>query len=176
MKKLAVIATLVAALVLPLSASAKTLNNKFGIGGEVGTVSGLSLKYWLGHFGFQVVLGFDTFSPEGTGTTSTSHFDLAIRVQGNIARARDTNLFAGAGAAFTLVDNPRSTDIEVFLGVEHWFGEHFSIHGKVNLIFDLNGLQAPGGPAAAGTYINFGRNAGGGGAGVLPMAGFTFYF
>ena len=176
MKKIPMIAALVFCLGLPMAASAKTLKNKFGIGGEVmggAATGGLSLKYWFGMVGLQLITGIESRSPENAD--SQLNFDIGLRILGNIARARDTNLFAGAGFLMRIVDlggnidSEVNKDIEIMLGVEHFFGDHFSVYGRVDLRIALD--ETTPGNGAAGSSVTFGRGQTMGWGG-----GFTFYF
>ena len=170
MKKLTMIAALVGLLAVPMTASSKTLNNKFGIGADAGAQgAGISLKYWMGHFGMQAVLGLVS---AGNDDSSSFDFDFGLRLQGNVARAKNTNLFAGAGFGMRLQSSEAgdtSTDstrlnIELFIGAEHFFGNHFSVHGRAGLRIDLAENDGDN------TSITLGGNSG------IGDFGFTFYF
>jgi hypothetical protein len=143
MKKLALALATVAPLALAGTASAKDMKGRFGVGGQLdtGNTDGLSLKYWVSDLGFQGILGFKMEGESGTDTKdNTSEFDLTLRLLYNIARANDTNLYAGAGVSLALYgggdavpDRDAGVFVDVVLGVEHFFTDYFSVAGQVGL-------------------------------------------
>jgi hypothetical protein len=112
----------------------------FAVGGQfdTGGNSGLSLKYALpNELSLQGIVGMNMLgeSADGAGDDLTT-LNLTLRVLYNIARANDTNLFAGAGVSLGLIDAD-STLLDVVLGAEHFFTDHFSVSGQVGLHMDL---------------------------------------
>lgn len=139
MKKFALALATVAPLALAGTANAKDMSGRFGAGGQgdTGGNAGLSLKYWLSDLGFQGILDFAMVgeSADNAGDDATS-LGLALRVLYNIARANDTNLYAGAGVSLGLIDAEK-TQADVILGIEHFFTDHFSVGAHVGLHIDL---------------------------------------
>jgi hypothetical protein len=134
----------------------------FAAGGQVdsGGNSGLSLKYALeNNLSFQGIFGLGMMgeSADGAGDDATM-LNLTLRVMYNIARANDTNLYAGAGATLGLIDADK-TQLDLVLGAEHFFTDHFSVSGHVGLHVDLGDRFS----------LNLGNVAGWGSA-------FHFYF
>ncbi len=137
-------ATLALAAALPLAASstasAKDVAGRFGIGGqaEAGGASGLNLRYWLSHFGLQATIGAAYVGDTDATPNDTSAFDLhlSIRALYNFARANDTNLYGGGGLSLGLIDAD-SQMLDLVLGVEHFFTDHFSVGGQVGLHVDI---------------------------------------
>ena len=188
----------------PTTAAAKDLNGRFAIGGLRNSMGqeGLSVKYWVGHLGFNILIGGASLSsksegetaPDAEGKTSnfsgddtTSNIDSAIRVLFNAARAKDVNMYVGGGIGVGSVSqgyaNPDLKDtsatevgMELFLGAEYFFSNHFAVQAEVGL--PIRAFVSADGPAIAG---------GGGGVGAdgkyfgffTPAtwaAGFSFYF
>ncbi len=172
MKKLVLLATLLG-LAIPTAASAKTLEGRFGVGGEAGLTpghGGLSLKYWAGNFGIQGLIGMQiaTFDSTADGVAdpdSITNLQLDLRALYNFARTEQTNLYVGGGVALGLIDAD-SFGIELLLGAEHFFSDWFSVSGIVGLPIALGVEVAPGiesTSASLGSVINWG-------------GGFHFYF
>ncbi|MBL8784124.1 MAG: hypothetical protein JNJ59_04400 [Deltaproteobacteria bacterium] len=167
MKKLALALATVAPLALAGTASAKDMKGRFGVGGQLDTngAAGLSLKYWVSDLGFQGILGYQMVGESGTDTKdNTSEFDVTLRLLYNIARANDTNLYAGAGVTLGLYgggDNVPDRDASVFvdlvLGVEHYFTDYFSVAGQVGLHIDTGDQfrLAIGNVSSWGTAFHF---------------------
>ena len=163
MKKLLVAMGMVLPLALVGTAAAKDMKGRFGAGGQADTGGGggLSLKYWVSDLGFQGLFNLVNVSvdPDDDGpldSVSTTGFNLALRVLYNIARANDTNMYAGAGVTLGLIDAEK-TQIDVILGVEHFFTDYFSVAGHVGLHIDVTNdtLIAVGVPASWGTSFHF---------------------
>jgi hypothetical protein len=137
-------ATLALAAALPLaattSASAKDVEGRFGIGAqhEAGGGSGLNLRYWLSHFGLQATIGAGYVGDNDATPADDSAFNLGLSLRGlfNFARANDTNLYAGGGLSLGLIDAD-STVVDLVLGVEHFFTDHFSVGGQVGMHIDV---------------------------------------
>lgn len=150
------------------SASAKERNG-FAIGGQIDNVNnGLSLKYAMGNFQLQSILGTDVvLSHKVAGVTVDTKFNLqlSLRALYNIARANDTNFFAGAGVTLGFFDTAdTAVTLDLLLGVEHFFTDYFSVSGHVGLPIGFADTSA----ARPGTTISL-RAVGWGGA-------FHFYF
>lgn len=153
MKKLALALATLAPLALAGSAQAKDLKGRFGLGGQVdsGLAGGLSLKYWISDLGLQAVIGFAFDAgkdPDGEAgpldATSLTDFRIGIRALYNFARANDTNMYGGAGVSLSTgdvsgghADMGLGVQINLLLGVEHFFTDYFSVAGHVGLDIDL---------------------------------------
>ncbi len=158
-------------LTLTLGSTAAFAKERHGlaVGGQIDNVNnGLSLKYAMGNFHLQGVLGTDVvMSHKVAGVTvdTTYNLQLSLRALYNIARANDTNLFAGGGVTLGLYDTAdTSVTLDLLLGVEHFFTDYFSVSGQVNLPIGFANTSI----GRPGTTINL-RAAGWGGA-------FHFYF
>jgi len=143
MKKLALALATIAPLAMAGTASAKDMKGRFGAGGQLenlgGVPGGLSLKYWIADLGIQALLGLEIKGDQDGGPDeSTTGFGLGLRILYNIARANDTNMYAGAGVRLGLIDAD-STVIDLVLGVEHFFTDFFSVAGHVGLGIDVGG-------------------------------------
>lgn len=163
MKKLALALATIAPLAMASTASAKDMKGRFGVGGQVedlgGVPGGLSLKYWIADIGIQALLGLDIQGdPDGDGPVkSRTELGLGLRVLYNIARANDTNMYAGLGVRLGVIDAD-STNIDLLLGVEHFFTDFFSVAGHVGLGFDVGGDAVNislGNTATWGTSFHF---------------------
>lgn len=168
MKKTATVLALAATLPLAASttAQAKDLTGRFGLGGQLdaGTgLGGLSARYWISDLGFQAILGLG-FKGEGDNGAPPSAFDLGlgVRVLYNFARANDTNMFVGGGVSLGLIDAD-ATYVDLLLGVEHFFTNHFSVSGQVGLHVDvgsdrfgINLGSAPGSSIGGNTVASWG--------------------
>ena len=168
MKKTATVLALAATLPLVASsaAQAKDLTGRFGIGGQhdAGTgLSGISARYWINDLGLQAILGL-AFRGEGDGGQPESAFDLGLGVRAlyNFARANDTNMFVGAGVSLGVIDAD-AFYVDLLIGVEHFFTNHFSVSGQVGLHFDvgsdrfgLNLGSAPGTGIGGNTVASWG--------------------
>lgn len=159
MKKTALALATVAPLAFAGAAHAKDMKGRFGAGGQIdsGGAAGLSLKYWISDLGLQGIFGFSTVGefPDGAGNDATA-LGLGLRVLYNIARANDTNMYAGAGVTLGLIDADQ-TQVDVILGVEHFFTDHFSVAGHVGLHVDLGDQfkLSLGNTAGWGTAFHF---------------------
>lgn len=140
MKKYALALATVAPLALAGTANAKDMKGRFGAGGQLdsGGAEGLSLKYWISDLGLQGIFGLKIRGefPEGADNGATE-LGLGLRILYNIARANDTNMYAGAGVTLGLIDAEK-TQIDVILGVEHFFTDFFSVAGHVGLHIGLD--------------------------------------
>lgn len=149
MKKLALALAMIAPLAFAGTASAKDMKGRFGVGGQLenlgGVPGGLSLKYWLSDLGFQAMFGLSMAGdPDGDGPVeSATSLGLGLRVLYNFARANDTNMYVGAGVGLGLIDAPDESNlnIDVVLGIEHFFTDYFSVAGHVGLQIDVAGDQ-----------------------------------
>lgn len=159
MKKTALALATVAPLAFAGAAHAKDMKGRFGAGGQIDTSgnAGLSLKYWISDLGLQGIFGFGMIgeSADGAGDDLTA-LNMSLRVLYNIARANDTNMYAGAGVSLGLIDAD-ATLLDVILGVEHFFTDHFSVAGHVGLHVDLGDRFALdlGNTASWGTAFHF---------------------
>ena len=146
MKKLALALATLAPLALAGSAQAKDLKGRFGLGGQVdsGLAGGLSMKYWISDLGLQAIVGFAFdagVDPAGDAdAVSSTDFRVAIRALYNFARANDTNMYGGAGVSLSTgdmvgghADMALGVQIDLLLGVEHFFTDYFSVAGHVGL-------------------------------------------
>lgn len=144
------------------------------IGGEAGAVNnGLSLKYAVGNFHVQLVVGLDVFITSDVSVApSTTVVATTVRATYNVARTDWTNLYVGLGGTFAFGTSALATTIEALLGVEHFFNEWFSVSGMVSIPVrinpDLPSGDVLGQTAGAGTGVSI-RSIGWG-------AGFHFYF
>ena len=163
MKKLLLATGTLLPLALSGSAMAKDMKGRFGAGGQAenlgGVGGGLSLKYWVSDLGLQALIGLEIAGdPDGDGPLeSATGLGLGLRVLYNIARANDTNMYAGAGVRLGLIDAD-STIIDVVLGVEHFFTDYFSVAGHVGLGIDVGGDATNvslGGVSTWGTSFHF---------------------
>jgi hypothetical protein len=139
MKKLALALAVMAPLAFASSASAKDMGMRFGAGGQIDSSgnSGLSLKYWVSDLGFQGVFGLAVVGESADGANDDmTGFTMTLRVLYNIARANDTNMYAGIGASLGLIDLDY-TLIDLVIGVEHYFTDYFSVAGHVGLHVDV---------------------------------------
>ena len=131
MKTALALATIAPLALASTAAQAKDMKGRFGIGGQLETLAtgggdknapaipgGVSLKYWIADFGIQAMLG------------------LGIRGLYNFARANDTNLYVGAGVRLGVIDS-KDTNIDLILGVEHFFTDFFSVAGHFGLGIEL---------------------------------------
>jgi opacity protein-like surface antigen len=145
---------------LPLAAtttaSAKDVSGKFGVGGQLdsGIADGLNFRYWINDFGLQGTLAmmFMDGEPE-----SQFQLGLSVRALYNFARANDTNLYVGAGLSLGLIDADQ-TFVDLILGVEHFFTDHFSVGGQVGAHFDVGSDNfgfSLGNNASWGTAFHF---------------------
>jgi len=138
MKKLALALATIAPLALAGTASAKDMKGRFGVGGQLedlgGVPGGLSLKYWIADIGIQALIGLQiNGDTDGDGLAeSSTGVGLGLRLLYNFARANDTNMYGGLGVRLGLVDAD-STNIDLILGVEHFFTDFFSVAGHVGL-------------------------------------------
>lgn len=138
----------VAALLLASApALAKDLNGRFAVGGGTTLLgsTGVQLKYHVGHLAVGLLVGYGQVSTEEqvgeanqTGDHVLSQVDTSLRVHFNAARAKATNLYVGGGFTYgSFTDKSADADvgesswtemgIELFLGVEHFLGNHFSL-------------------------------------------------
>lgn len=192
-------ALLIGMVAAPSAAHAKDLNGRFAIGGQQNSLGqrGLSVKYWVGHLGFNVLFGGNSTSAKVEGVTAEGdnfsgedtrrNIDSALRVLFNAARAKDVNMYVGGGLGVGSVSdkkgNPdeKSTSatevgMELFLGAEYFFSNHFAVQAEVGV--PIRAFVSSDGPAIAG-----------GAGGVGPdgsyfgfftpanwAAGFSFYF
>lgn len=127
---------------LPLAAtttaSAKDVTGKFGIGAQLDNrladiPGALNFRYWISDFGLQGTLGMSFVDAE---PESQFKLGLGVRALYNFARANDTNLYVGAGLSLGLIDAD-ATVVDLILGVEHFFTDHFSVGGQVGAHFDV---------------------------------------
>lgn len=142
----------------------KNLSGRFGIGGQAenlgGVGGGLSLKYWISDLGIQALLGFDrTPDPDDMGPLESQQaLGIGLRVLYNFARSNDTNMYGGGGLSLGLIDAD-AVDIDLVLGVEHFFTDYFSVGGHVGATFGLSGgsegLVGIGNAASWGTSFHF---------------------
>lgn len=170
----AFIVTLLSPLVATGPSSAKDLGGRVAIGAQIEPLvlfagdgdivpggifvpGGLSVKAWFGNVGVQGILGFMVVSPDEGESSAVAAG--ALRVLFNVARAEDTNLFVGAGLrllASESDDDPIAFDL--FLGVEHFLGEHFSVAGQVGLsytAFRSGSITRLGDATSWGTAFHF---------------------
>jgi len=142
MKKLLTATAVALPMAFAGTAAAKDMKGRFGAGGQAENLGGaggaLSLKYWVSDLGLQALIGLDIVDPDadGPGESSTA-LGLGLRVLYNIARANDTNMYAGAGVRLGLIDAD-AVIIDVVLGVEHFFTDYFSVAGHVGLAVDVS--------------------------------------
>jgi hypothetical protein len=150
MKTALALATLAPLALASTNAQAKDMKGRFGIGGQLETLAyggdpgtpgvpgGLSLKYWIADFGIQAMLGLAANGDNGDtdADESATALGLGLRLLYNFARANDTNLYAGAGVRLGLIDAD-STNIDLLLGVEHFFTDFFSVAGHVGLGIEI---------------------------------------
>jgi len=129
----------------PAPAAGKDLTGRFGVGGQLesigGVAGGVSLKYWISaDLGLQVLGAMDKFpDPDGMGPLdSGTELGLGLRALFNIARQGDTNLYGGAGLSLGLIDADQ-VDVDLLLGVEHFFTDYFSVAGHVGIQAGLAG-------------------------------------
>ncbi len=151
MKTALALATIAPLALASTAAQAKDMKGRFGIGGQLETLAtgggdknapaipgGVSLKYWIADFGIQAMLGLgirgdgDDEGPDEGGTS----LGLGLRLLYNFARANDTNLYVGAGVRLGVIDS-KDTNIDLILGVEHFFTDFFSVAGHFGLGIEL---------------------------------------
>ncbi len=121
----------------PSSAFAKERHG-LAVGGQVDNMNnGLSVKYAMGNLHLQGVLGTDVIMSHklaGATVDTTYNLQLSLRALYNIARANDTNLFAGGGFTLGFYDTAdTSVSLDLLLGVEHFFTDYFAVSGLVGL-------------------------------------------
>ncbi len=179
------------------SASAKDLNGRFGVGGGTTLLGnpGILVKYNIGNLSVGLLTGYARVSVEQqvgdkTGDDVSQGVDSSLRITFNAARARHTNLYLGGGFTFGnythkdaqgTENSASEMGFELLLGVEHFFGNHFSLSFETGMpirmagddgmaIGVLSSSTAPGVYNAKGSWSHFGAVAPG-------LAGqFTFYF
>lgn len=193
------LAVLVATSLLALPAAAKDLNGRFGVGGGFTLLGngGLQLKYFAGHLGIAMLGSYLNTSKKVASAKDASQSgdyvqneqDVSLRVSYNIARAKDTNFIGGGGLTYgnySFKDQDGNEDswnemgFELFVGVEHFFGNHFSLTFETGLpirfpgekgaaIGNLTGNMVNG-LLGEGRYLRFGS--------VAPTlaSSFNFYF
>ena len=187
----------------PGAAQAKDLNGRFAIGGQQNSLGqrGLSVKYWVGHLGFNILFGGNSVSSKVTGSfeddgetkefegdDTQRNIDSALRVLFNAARAKDVNMYVGGGigvgslsgsvlgaGATPVIAKIDATEVgfELFVGAEYFLSNHFAVQAEVGVPMRF---VSEDGPAIAG-------------GGDLPegsymhffrpatwAAGFSFYF
>ncbi len=198
--------SLVTALALFTSgaAEAKDLNGRFALGGLENSLGqqGLSVKYWVGNLGFNLLFGGNrasVTSPNGAVNAegeevaagvdvSRTSVDSAMRILFNAARAKDVNMYVGGGigvgslsgsvlgaGATPVIAKIDATEVgfELFVGAEYFLSNHFAVQAEVGVPMRF---VSEDGPAIAG-------------GGDLPegsymhffrpatwAAGFSFYF
>jgi hypothetical protein len=118
---------------------AKDLTERFAIGGEIGdnaSDTGISIKYWFSEFGFQTVLAMGLVE---NPTNNTNEFELALSVRALFAatRSEQTHLYLAGGLQFQLIDGGTGQQIDILMGVEHFFTDYFSVAGQLGFGFDL---------------------------------------
>ena len=191
MKKLGLLVCALAAMILfAISASAKDMNGKFGVGYDstLGGVSGLNVKYYIGDFALWGTLGLDIFAPK-SGDNPIG-FNFAAGGIFNFARAEQVNLGFGARidlgyknkTAMGKADSSFQVNIELPLIMEYFFTDHFSIHTGVGIVVvivpekgcTLTPSRSPMGITSAQPVQGWGIGIGNGG--LLGNAGATFYF
>jgi len=150
----AILATLL--VLSPAAAAAKDMSGRLGLGGEVSSVSGLSMKYWLSNVGFQAVVGIGITKPEEDVRWD---FGLTLRGLFNLSRTEHTHLFVGGGLQLQAVigGGGDSQHVELLLGVEHFFSNYFAISGHLGVRIGLSGP----------TEVSLGQ---------LPSWGATFHY
>ena len=173
---------------LPSVANAKDLSGRFAIGGMQNSLGqqGLSVKYWVGHLGFNMLFGGTSVStptkgeytdedgdkksyegPDGAKSIQTS-----MRILFNAARAKDVNMYVGGGIGVGSVsqdyanpdpDNPAVKDtsatevgFELFLGAEYFLSNHFAVQAEVGVPMRF---VSEDGPALGGAENNVGVGA-----------------
>lgn len=195
--RLVAIASVLALLLVAAPAGAKDLNGRFGVGGGNTLLGnpGLLFKYNVGNLGVGLLMGYARVSVEQqvgdkTGDDVTQGIDSSLRITFNAARARHTNLYLGGGFTFgnythkDVAGNENSASemgFELILGVEHFFGNHFSLSFETGMPIRIAGddglaigvvssSTAPGVYGSKGSWSHLGA--------VVPgLAGqFTFYF
>ncbi len=186
----------------PGAAQAKDLNGRFAIGGQQNSLGqrGLSVKYWVGHLGFNILFGGNSVSSKVTGSfeddgetkefegdDTQRNIDSALRVLFNAARAKDVNMYVGGGIGIGSVSrsfaNPGVKDtsaseigMELFLGAEYFFSNHFAVQAEVGV--PIRAFVSTDGPAIAGGAGGVGPDGSAFGF-FTPAnwaAGFSFYF
>lgn len=164
MNKTAIALCTLPALALGGTALAKDMKGRFGLGGEAdGTAGGLSMKYWVSDLGLQAMFNLQHQSfadPDGSGPLDApdgqTGLGLSLRLLYNFARANDTNMYVGAGITLGVIDADK-TQIDVVLGVEHFFTDYFSVAGHVGMYIDVTDETQVlvGVPATWGTSFHF---------------------
>ncbi len=173
---------------IPLGASARDMNGKFGLGLDVssGGVSGLGMRYFVSNVKIDLTLGVNAFIPSGSGDTQLG-FYTAPAVIYEFARSRKANLGIGLRANLgyknKAANNGSSTfevNIEIPLEAEYYFTSHFAMNFSVSLLFDIvpasgrilknKGASGQGVPSQKGFGISFGAGS------LIAGAGFTYYF
>ncbi len=190
------VTVILAALLVAAPATAKDLNGRFGVG--AGTTlqgnPGLSFKYFVGHLGVNLMTSYTRLSTEQvvgeqTGDHVQQEYGGALRVLFNAARAKDTNLYLGAGFDFASISDKQATGdetswkeigFELVMGAEHFFGNHFALYFETGAPIRLASDDA----GSAIGRISGGNNMLGGKGSSFQLgamaphlaSGFAFYF
>jgi len=185
----------------PSAAHAKDLSGRFAIGGQQNSLGqqGLSVKYWVGHLGFNVLFGGSSIGTKAAwpqeingqnstveGQDTVRSVDSALRVLFNAARAKDVNMYVGGGIGVGSVSkdvgDPAGKDtsatevgLELFLGAEYFFSNHFAVQAEVGV--PIRAFVGNDGPALGGLA---GAASDGDSYGFFTpttwASGFSFYF
>jgi len=166
------------ALFLSGTAQAKDLNGRFALGALENSLGqqGVSVKYWVGNLGFNLLFGGNRASvksPTGavnaegeevaTGVdVSQTSIDSAMRILFNAARAKDVNMYVGGGigvgslsgsvlgpGAPPVIAKVDATEVgfELFVGAEYFLSNHFAVQAEVGVPMRF---VSEDGPAIAG--------------------------
>jgi len=189
----------------PAPAAAKDMGGRFGVGGQQNSLGqrGVSVKYWVGHLGFDLIFGGSTVDTKAEGDIvedgENQHYegedtvtglDSAMRVIFNAARAKDVNMFVGGGLGLGHVTqsfaNPQADEasatevgLELFLGAEYFLSNHFAVQAEVGVPMRLSiGEDGPalGGGAGGHPAATAEGQAFGFFVPTTWAAGFHFYF
>jgi len=160
---------------LAFPAAAKDLNGRLGIGGAKTALhpGGLSLRYFVGHFGIQTILSH-TYNGFQGDSNNTSRFLGELRAVFNAARAKDVNLYVAGGFGLGILAGEKNslvclgkgedctvteTSMEAAIGGEYFFSNYFSVSAEVGVpvffvpqeggVFDRS--------LGEGTYIRLGQ-------------------
>ncbi len=154
------VVALAALLMIPAVASAKDMSGRFGLGGDTSLagVNGISARFQVAEkVGIQAIVDFDQVSfTEESGNNdvdvTNQTFAFALRADFKALQVSDSkgpnlSIFVGINFVSLSVDSDNDVDeddvdatltpFELGLRIEHFFGNHFSIHMESGLAVAL---------------------------------------
>lgn len=145
-------------------ASARPMDGRLGLGGEVGTGplgETLSVKYWVSDLGMQALFGFNAV-PTTSDSVGAREYRFAARMLYALTRTRLTNLNVGVGLSMFIRDSDFEAQnplwLELLMAPEFHLNDNFAVSAHLGLSIELGSD-----PSYATHSAGFG-------------AGFHFYF